>query len=721
MINNALLQNLNEAQQEAVGAPPCNALILAGAGSGKTRVLVHRIAWVIREHGCSPNQILAVTFTNKAANEMRHRIEQLLSASLTNMWTGTFHGLSHRLLRMHWQEADLPESFQIIDADDQYRLIRRLQKSMGLDETKWPYKQTQWWINQQKEAGRRASQAEENASGFFDETLCKVYRLYEDACQQSGLVDFSELLMRALHLLENNREIREHYQQRFRYLLVDEFQDTNSMQYRWLKAFKCPQNTITAVGDDDQSIYSWRGAQVENMQRFQADFDDTRVVMLEQNYRSSQTILTAANAVISNNSNRSGKKLWTAGAAGEKIDLYAAYNDRDETYYIISAIERELSRGRPATDMAILYRSNAQSRILEERLLETGVPYRIYGGQRFFERAEIKDALSYLRMIANPLDDAAFERIINHPTRGIGNTTLVTVRDYAKENQCALWQAIIEICRSGELLTPRARAALTGFIQLITQLQDSADRLELQELTDHVLTQSGLTELYSRDKSEKGRSRLENLRELVNATEQFERPEDAIGSSLTVFLSQVALDAGDEQASEHSDYVSLMTLHSAKGLEFPIVFISGVEEGLFPHQMSVDQPGGLEEERRLCYVGMTRAMEKLTISYAEVRRLHGQERYCQPSRFLKEIPQECLHHIRPQSRVGTARGSTFNQAHQEVDGTDWELGQRVSHNKFGTGTITNYEGRGESARVEITFDNFGKKWLVLRYCQLSSA
>jgi DNA helicase II / ATP-dependent DNA helicase PcrA len=716
---NPLLENLNDAQREAVCAPPCNAIILAGAGSGKTRVLVHRIAWVVREHGCNPHQILAVTFTNKAANEMKHRIETLLSMPLSNMWTGTFHGLSHRLLRTHWKEANLPESFQILDSDDQYRLIRRLQKSLNLDETKWPYKQTQWWINQQKEAGRRSPQAEENASSFFDETLCSVYRLYEENCQQSGLVDFTELLLRALELLESHQDIREHYQQRFRYLLVDEFQDTNSMQYRWLSAFKCPQNTITAVGDDDQSIYSWRGAQVENMRRFQRDFEDTQVTMLEQNYRSTQTILTAANAIIANNSNRSGKKLWTAGATGEKIDIYAAYSDRDETYHIISTIERELSRGRQASDMAILYRSNAQSRILEERLLETGVPYRIYGGQRFFERAEIKDALGYLRLTSNPLDDAAFERIINHPTRGIGNTTLMTVRDYARENQCSLWQAITEICQAGELLTARARSALSNFIQLITQLQESADRLELHELTEHVLTHSGLTELFSRDKSEKGRSRIENLQELVNATEQFQRPENAIGRSLTVFLSQVALDAGDEQASEHSSYVSLMTLHAAKGLEFPVVFISGVEEGLFPHQMSTDQPGGLEEERRLCYVGMTRAMEKLIISYAEVRRLHGQERYCQPSRFLKELPEHCLNHIRPQSRVGRAGGNAFDQTAQEVAGTDWELGQRISHAKFGPGTITNYEGQGESARIEIVFDNCGKKWLVLRYCQLN--
>lgn len=715
-----LLHNLNEAQEEAVSAPPCNALVLAGAGSGKTRVLVHRIAWVIREHGCSPNQVLAVTFTNKAANEMKHRIEGLLATSLTNMWVGTFHGLSHRLLRTHWQEAGLPEAFQILDADDQYRLIRRLQKSLGLDESKWPCKQTQWWINQEKSAGHRCSESETKASSFFDETLCKVYRLYENNCEQSGLVDFTELLLRALELLESNKEIREHYQQRFRYLLVDEFQDTNAMQYRWLTAFKCPQNTITAVGDDDQSIYSWRGALVENMRRFQQDFDDTRTTMLEQNYRSTQTILTAANAVIANNNNRSGKKLWTAGAEGEKIDIYAAYSDRDETYYIISTIERELSRGRKASDIAILYRSNAQSRILEERLLETGVPYRIYGGQRFFERAEIKDSLGYLRLISNPLDDAAFERIVNHPTRGIGNTTLVTVRDYARENQCSMWQATLDICGQDKLLSARARGALANFTHLITELQDSADRLELHELTDHVLTHSGLTELFARDKSEKGRSRIENLQELVNATEQFQRPNDAIGSSLSVFLSQVALDAGDEQASEYSDYVSLMTLHAAKGLEFPVVFISGVEEGLFPHQMSVDQPGGLEEERRLCYVGMTRAMEKLIISYAEVRRLHGQERYCQPSRFLKELPEHCLNHIRPQSRVGTAGSKAFSQNNEMISGTEWELGQRISHGKFGPGTITNYEGRGEAARVEITFDNCGKKWLVLRYCQLQA-
>lgn len=719
-MDNPLLNNLNPQQQEAVSAPPCNAIILAGAGSGKTRVLVHRIAWVIREHGCSPSQILAVTFTNKAANEMRHRIEDLLQMPLSLMWVGTFHGLSHRLLRTHWKEANLPESFQIIDSDDQHRLIRRLQKTLNLDETKWPCKQTQWWINQQKEAGRRASQAQAQASRFFDETLCQIYHLYEANCRQSGLVDFAELLLRALEVLESHEDIRKHYQQRFRYLLVDEFQDTNSMQYRWLHAFKSTENTITAVGDDDQSIYSWRGAQIENIHKFQREFENTHVTLLEQNYRSSQTILTAANTLIAHNTNRSAKKLWTAGPNGEKIDIYAAYSDRDETYYLISTIERELSRGRRASEIAILYRSNAQSRILEERLLETGIPYRIYGGQRFFDRAEIKDVLGYLRLISNPLDDAALERIINHPTRGIGNTTLVTVREYSRAQSCSLWQAINEICTAAELLTTRARSALNNFIQLIDQLQKNSDNLELHELTDLVLSHSGLMELFSRDKSETGRSRIENLQELVNATEQFKRPEEAIGSSLSIFLSHVSLDSGEEQASEHSDYVSLMTLHAAKGLEFPIVFISGVEEGLFPHQMSTDQPGGLEEERRLCYVGMTRAMQKLIITYAELRRLHGQERYCQPSRFLKELPEHCLNHIRPQSKVGRAGGDSLDQTPHSVTGTEWELGQRISHEKFGPGTITNYEGRGESARLEITFDQVGKKWLVLRYCQLNA-
>lgn len=718
MKNSPLLQSLNEPQQEAVSAPPSHMLVLAGAGSGKTRVLVHRIAWLIQHHHVSPHSILAVTFTNKAAHEMRGRIESLLGMYLGNMWVGTFHGLSHRLLRAHWQEAELPETFQILDSEDQYRLIRRIQRNLNLEEDKWPPKQSQWFINKQKEEGRRPDNVSNLEGSFFTETMIKIYKAYEDVCRRSGLVDFAELLLRSLELLQNNETIRAHYQDRFQHVLVDEFQDTNVIQYAWLRMFAGPHNYVMAVGDDDQSIYSWRGAKIENIHRFSNDFSHSKTIRLEQNYRSTQTILTAANAVIDNNTNRLGKKLWTDGDKGQPITLYAAFNERDEAYYIVSCIKDCLQRGYKAKDVAVLYRSNAQSRILEERLIDSQIPYRIYGGQKFFERAEIKDALAYLRLIANRHDDAAFERIVNTPTRGIGNNTLSSLRVTARENAASLWQTAEYLLESNSL-NARATNALGNFIELINAVDRETKDMALGEQTQAVLEQSGLIAHYKKDRSEKGLSRVENLEELVNATLQFKAENDLGLSPLASFLSHVALETGEEQAEAHSDFVSLMTLHAAKGLEYPIVFISGMEEELFPHRMSMNEPNGLEEERRLCYVGMTRAKEKLVLTYAECRYLHGIERFSQPSRFIHEIPDELIESIRPTPKLSRPT-PVRPTAKVEVAGQPGlRVGQRVQHKKFGAGVIINYEGQGEHARIQVKFDKAGTKWLVASFAKLT--
>lgn len=715
-----LLDHLNSVQHEAVTAEPSHLLVLAGAGSGKTRVLTHRIAWLIN-HQVSPFSILAVTFTNKAAHEMRGRIESLLHMPLASMWVGTFHGLAHRMLRAHYKEAGLPQSFQILDADDQYRLIRRIHKNLDLPEDKWSPKQSQWYINQQKEEGRRPNQTPQFEDSYFVETVNKVYQQYEEVCRRSGLVDFTELLLRSLELLQQNESIREHYQQRFQHILVDEFQDTNTIQYAWLKLLAGDRAFVMAVGDDDQSIYSWRGAKVENLHRFSKDFSGARMIRLEQNYRSTQTILDAANAVIDNNTNRLGKKLWTDRQEGEAIALYTAFNERDEAYYITSAIENWINQGRKASEIAILYRSNAQSRVLEERLIDRRIPYRIYGGLKFFERAEIKDALAYLRLIANRHDDAAFERVVNTPTRGIGNNTLTVLRETARESAVSLWQGAQGLLTT-DMLPARAANALRQFIDLINQMDKNTQNNTLGEQTEYILNQSGLIELYKKEKGEKGLSRVENLEELVNATTQFRLEEGEILSPLAAFLSHVALETGEEQASEYSDYVSLMTLHAAKGLEFPFVILSGLEEDLFPHRMSLDEPNGLEEERRLCYVGMTRAMEKLLLTYAESRQLHGMERITEPSRFIHEIPSELLNTIRPTPTVmRPVSAAQFKTTRiTEIEETGLHVGQRVKHAKFGRGIILNYEGQGEHARLQIKFDQHGTKWLVASYAKLET-
>jgi DNA helicase-2/ATP-dependent DNA helicase PcrA len=708
-----ILSPLNEAQRNAVAAQNQNMLVLAGAGSGKTRVLVHRIAWLIRAEDFSPWSILAVTFTNKAAREMRSRIEEMLHIPARGMWVGTFHGLAHRLLKAHWKEAGLPQNFQILDSDDQLRLVKRVCRELELDESRWPPKQAQWYINGQKDEGLRSSHIDVPPGDLFVQTMLQVYRAYEVACERGGMVDFAELLLRAHELWLKSPQVLQHYQGRFRQILVDEFQDTNTIQYAWLRVLAGRDIPVVAVGDDDQSIYGWRGAKIENIQRFTEDFASAHTVRLEQNYRSTQTILQAANGVIAFNNGRLGKELWTAGESGEPITLYAGFNEQDEARFIVEQIEQWLQGGNDRSSAAILYRSNAQSRVLEEALIRAAVPYRIYGGQRFYERLEIRNALAYMRLLLNRGDDAAVERVINTPPRGIGSKTLDTVRSCARSRDISMWQAIAAVIEE-KLLPARALTALQGFVALVNELDSGTDELTLAEVVEQVIQASGLIAFHEKEKGEKGQARVENLEELVSAGKQFNAEDDDL-SPLQEFLDSAALDAGDAQADEHEDSVQLMTLHSAKGLEFPLVFLAGMEENLFPHRMSLEEPGRLEEERRLCYVGITRAMEKLVITYAESRRLHGSENFNTPSRFIREIPAHLLQEVRLHTTV-TRPVSSITQA--QVPDTDLYLGQRVYHQIFGEGVVLNFEGRGASARVEVNFDTEGSKWLVLQYANL---
>ncbi|EHV2409895.1 DNA helicase II [Vibrio cholerae] len=714
-----LLDGLNDKQREAVAAPLENLLILAGAGSGKTRVLVHRIAWLMSVEEASPFSVMAVTFTNKAAAEMRGRIEELMHGTASGMWCGTFHGICHRILRAHYLDAKLLEDFQIIDSDDQQRLLKRLIKAHNLDDKQWPARQVAWWINNQKDEGLRPAHI--NAFDPVTQTYLKLYTAYQEACDRAGLVDFAEILLRALELLRGNQHIREHYQARFKHILVDEFQDTNAIQYAWLRMMAGAQSNVMIVGDDDQSIYGWRGARVENIEKFTREFPSVNTIRLEQNYRSTKTILEASNTLIANNSERMGKQLWTEGLVGEPISVYSAYNELDEARFVVSKIKGWQEQGGTLTDCAILYRNNAQSRVLEEALLQASLAYRIYGGMRFFERQEIKDALSYLRLINNRNDDTAFERVINTPPRGLGDKTLETIRFAARDRGCTLWDASIGLLND-QVLTGRAAGALSRFVELINALEEEGIDMPLHVLTDHAVKTSGLFEMYQQEKGEKSKARIENLEELVTATRQFEKPEEAQEmTTLTAFLTHAALEAGEGQADEHDDAVQLMTLHSAKGLEFPQVFMVGVEEGMFPSQMSAEEAGRLEEERRLCYVGMTRAMQKLYITYAEMRRLYGQDKYHKPSRFIRELPEGCLDEVRMKAQVSrpTSTGR-FSQTvvKESFNETGFSLGSRVRHPKFGEGTIINFEGSGPQSRVQVAFNGEGIKWLVTAYARL---
>ncbi|KRA81863.1 DNA helicase II [Lysobacter sp. Root667] len=720
-----LLDALNPAQREAVSAPPGHYLVLAGAGSGKTRVLTHRIAWLNEVVGVPTHGILAVTFTNKAAGEMRNRVDLQLRHGARGMWIGTFHGLAHRLLRLHWQDAKLPEGFQVLDSDDQLRLVKRVVQALELDEARFPPRQIAWWINAQKDEGRRPEHIQPAADPWAD-AMRRAYEAYQERCERAGLVDFAELLLRAHELLRDNPALLAHYRHRFREILVDEFQDTNAIQYAFVRVLAGDSGHVFVVGDDDQAIYGWRGAKVENVQRFLRDFPGAQTIRLEQNYRSSANILEAANAVIAHNPDRLGKKLWTDTGLGEPIDLYAAYNEMDEARFVVERLRQWVRDGGSYGDVAVLYRSNAQSRAYEEALLSEQVPYRVYGGQRFFERAEIKDTLAYLRLVANRADDAAFERAVNTPARGIGERTLDEVRKRARADGAPLWAAARWMTEE-TLLAARARNALAGFIRIIDELETDLASMPLPEKIDHVLQRSGLREHYANESRGQLDSRTDNLDELVSVASRFTRSDEddaAAMPELIAFLSYAALEAGEGQAQAGDDGVQLMTLHSAKGLEFPLVFLGGLEEGLFPSNRSTEESGRLEEERRLAYVGITRARQKLVLSYAETRRIHGMDMYGVPSRFLREIPPSLLHEVRP--KVQVSRPVYGNQprrdpGHAAIEAPPVRLGSQVRHPSFGTGTVTDYEGTGAHARVQVNFDDAGSKWLVLAYANLQPA
>ncbi len=746
-----LLDNLNPEQLAAVTLPQQSALILAGAGSGKTRVLTTRIAWLLATGQASPLSILAVTFTNKAAREMLVRLSAMTPVYTRGMWLGTFHGLCNRMLRIHYRDAELPQLFQILDTQDQLALIKRLYRAQGIDAERFPPRQLQQFISGAKEEGRRPNQVE--AGDDFVRRQVEHYALYEAMCRREGAVDFAELLLRSFELLAGNEGLREHYRNRFSHLLVDEFQDTNVLQYRWLQQLARPDAAVFAVGDDDQSIYAFRGANVANMQHFERDFGrdgaPVRIVKLEQNYRSHGNILDAANALIRQNRTRLGKNLWTAEGKGEPIRAFAAPSDFDEAAFIVDIVKGAGSDGIALSDAAVLYRSNAQSRVLEHALFNAAVPYRVYGGMRFFERAEVKHALAYLRLLAAPDDDGAFLRIVNFPARGLGARTLETLQDAARGAGTSLWQAAC----SGKA-TGKAGASLAAFVQLIEAMRAATAALPLPEAVAHVIHASGLIAHYKAEKD--GQDRLENLEELVNAADSFLREADLAVDApvatpdptgdgdagaavegatdpLTAFLSHAALEAGDTQAEEGRPALQLMTVHAAKGLEFHTVFVTGLEEGLFPHENSLSESGGVDEERRLMYVAMTRAKRRLYLTLAQSRMLHGQVRYHVASRFLDEVPAELVQWCSPHRRAvdidaaewGAAAAAEAPRAAPRaaagVAGPVWRIGQSVRHAKFGVGIIVDAEGRGSDQRVQVNFREVGVKWLALEYAKLEAA
>ena len=726
-----LLESLNEEQRAAVSAPIGPVLVLAGAGSGKTRVLTHRAAWLILEHGVSPHGLMAVTFTNKAASEMRARIESLLSMPAEALWIGTFHGLSHRMLRRHWREARLPQAFQILDQDDQERLVRRIIREQKLDEQRWVPREVQAFINSSKDDGRR-SRSLSDRNDPTRKHLIHLYQLYEARCEAAGVVDFAELMLRSFEILRDVPGLGDYYRERFRHILVDEFQDTNGIQYDWIRQLVGKTGAPFVVGDDDQSIYRWRGARVENMQHFRREFGAT-VYKLQQNYRSTGVILAAANAVIAKNTDRMGKELWTAVKGGEPIRVYAAFNERDEADFVIDRIREHQRRGLQLSAAAVLYRSNAQSRAFEESLMASRIPYRVYGGLRFFERAEIKDALAYLRLTQSRDDDIAFERVVNLPARGIGGATLELLRNDARDNNRSLWKAGLA---QAEILPARAAGALRGFYALIDRLSVAMAELPLHEQVRHVIEHSGLRDHHAKEKDNKGEARVENLDELVSAAEAFqpERNDEEL-SPLASFLAHATLESGETQAATGLDCVQLMTLHAAKGLEFPTVFVVGLEEGLFPSEHSAFDADRLPEERRLCYVGLTRAMQRLYLTHAESRRIFGRTSYREPSRFLSELPPEAVEDVRPRISVSRPLYASDRIALAAPDHGDAQrrrsravpipgeelpmrLGARVRHPKFGEGTVLRFEGQGESRQVHVNFENVGQKILMFSLARL---
>jgi len=719
-----ILDNLNDEQRQAVTSEKQHLMVLAGAGSGKTRVLVHKVAWQVEALRKSPSSIMAVTFTNKAASEMRSRIEELLQSPAIDLWCGTFHGLSHRLLKRFNKEADLASGFTILDSDDQLRIIKRISKELNLDEAAWPSRQSQWQINAWKDDGLRSSKVKDNGD-FFKETIKNIYKQYEEVCIQDNLLDFGELLLKSYEVIKKNEVVRSYFHTRFKTVLIDEFQDTNSIQYKWLLEISSKDASITAVGDDDQSIYGWRGAKVENVATFTKTFKGSETIRLEQNYRSTNVILSAANALIENNNDRLGKNLWTEQLEGENIVLYQAYNEQDEARFTADILKEWMNKGELYEDAAVLYRSNAQSRALEEALLRSSIPYRIYGGQRFYERLEIKNAISYLKIIFNHSDNPAFERSISNPTRGVGEKTLNKIRSAAKKFNISYIKSSAKLLDEG-VISGRGGSGLRSYLELINTCREIAETNTLSELMEYIIQTSGLYAYHGKEPGEKGKTRTENLEELISATKNFEQSVADSKKNIEIaedYLDMISLDSGDRQASEHDDAAQLMTLHSAKGLEFKLVIMTGLEESLFPHGRSMDSISQLEEERRLCYVGITRAMQKLYITYAESRRLHGADTFNPPSRFIKEIPTKFMDEIRPRAQTTTAYtrrdfASAKETKYKVEDEIGYALGQKVLHPSFGEGIVLNYEGTGEAARVQINFDGSGTKWLVLSFAKL---
>ena len=714
-----ILNVLNDRQRDAVTSEAPSLLVLAGAGSGKTRVLVHRVAWIVEAMQSNPNSVMAVTFTNKAANEMKSRIQELLQSPLADLWCGTFHGLAHRTLKRFYKEANLISTFTVLDAEDQLRVIKRICKDNSLEESSWPAKQIQWQINSWKDAGKRPKNLDDSKD-FYAETVKKIYSQYDEICKKDSLVDFAELLLKSYELLKSNKKVTDFFHRRFRHILIDEFQDTNVIQYAWLNEVASKEASITAVGDDDQSIYGWRGAKVGHLEDFKTKHKHNETIRLEQNYRSTNIILSAANALIENNQARLGKNLWTESNEGEQITLYQAFNEQDEARFIAEIIKSWMDGGELFSDSAVIYRSNAQSRAIEEALLRANIPYRIYGGLRFYDRLEIKNAISYLRIIFNPHDNPAFERSVANPTRGVGAKTLAKIRSLANKHNISYIQASSTMIDEN-LISGRGANGLKKFLEMILGLCGNIDDISLSEIVSSILEQSGLIQFHEKEPGEKGKTRKENLEELLSAAKNFEMSfsDDKTNREITEqFLSNVSLDAGDRQADEFDDAVQLMTLHSAKGLEFPLVFMTGLEETLFPHGRSMESPDQLEEERRLCYVGITRAMKKLYLTYAESRRLHGNDIFNPPSRFIKEIPSECIMEIRPKASVTMPYSRNESKPMDFEDQIGIALGQKVQHPKFGQGIVLNYEGAGESARVQVNFESAGTKWLVLSFANL---
>ena len=714
-----ILNELNDRQRDAVTSEAPSLLVLAGAGSGKTRVLVHRVAWIVEAMQSNPNSVMAVTFTNKAANEMKSRIQELLQSPLADLWCGTFHGLAHRTLKRFYKEANLISTFTVLDAEDQLRVIKRICKDNSLEESSWPAKQIQWQINSWKDAGKRPKNLDDSKD-FYAETVKKIYSQYDEICKKDSLVDFAELLLKSYELLKSNKKVRDFFHRRFKHILIDEFQDTNVIQYAWLNEVASKEASITAVGDDDQSIYGWRGAKVGHLEDFKTKHKLNETIRLEQNYRSTSIILNAANALIENNQARLGKNLWTESNEGEQITLYQAFNEQDEARFVAEIIKSWMDGGELFSDSAVIYRSNAQSRAIEEALLRANIPYRIYGGLRFYDRLEIKNAISYLRIIFNPHDNPAFERSVANPTRGVGAKTLAKIRSLANKHNISYIQASSTMIDEN-LISGRGANGLKKFLEMILGLCGKIDDISLSEIVGSILEQSGLIQFHEKEPGEKGKTRKENLEELLSAAKNFEMSfsDDKTNREITEqFLSNVSLDAGDRQADEFDDAVQLMTLHSAKGLEFPLVFMTGLEETLFPHGRSMESPDQLEEERRLCYVGITRAMKKLYLTYAESRRLHGNDIFNPPSRFIKEIPSECIMEIRPKASVTMPYSRNESKPMDFEDQIGIALGQKVQHPKFGQGIVLNYEGAGESARVQVNFESAGTKWLVLSFANL---